>query len=139
MEHPQEPQDRALNPGTIDPHDSIADDIVARFREGRAAEFVYNLPTPRTGGSVPVSIMLIPEPLIRDTGTGLLIVVEGRGSLMWYGNDRANAFVLVANGIRPLGLAAELASVLNKVVERLTPHTPLLTNQTTENDDGVSA
>lgn len=86
-------------------------DILKRFHEGKGATLTYGT---ADDPAVFRRVFLIPQPVF-DEGAGLLVVVENEGSLLWNGNVPVTKFQLVARGIRGLGFAEKLATVLNGI------------------------
>lgn len=70
-------------------------------------------------------IDFIPTGLLEPSGTGLLVVLEGKGSYVWDGKSPMNAFRLAGTGF-PLVLAEEVAEIMNRTLEaaRVNPVQP---------------
>ena len=101
-----------MNRGSID---AAAEEIIGRFRKGLAATYSR---APDPAARKGLRVHLIPQRLL-GPDNGLLIVVEGKGSLTWDGSERMNPFRLVTAGVRPLAVAEEVCILLHAVVNHM--------------------
>lgn len=105
-----------MNPGS---QSDVVSSIIARFSDGKGATIHKDYAIGKDAVITPLTIYLCPTRLCDDVGSGLILIVEGRGAYVWDGVNRLNPYKLLSSGIKPIALAQELSNLCNNIVATL--------------------